>query len=143
MSADLVSSLIARLQSAVPELLLVAGAAGFAAASESNPPATPAAYVFITAESGGEGSIDEVSDIQRIESSLSVVLVVRHVGAAAGAGAAGDLQALSDAVKAALRGFAPTAEHDPMRFESAALLAFRDRHEWWQQSWKSACYEGV
>lgn len=143
MSDALIDALIDRLQSAVPELRLVAGAAGFAAASESNPPATPAAYVFLTGESGGEGSIDDGTDIQRIDNSLSVVLVVRHVGAAAGAGAASDLQTLSAAVKKALRGFAPTAEHDPLRFQSAALLAFRDRHEWWQQSWQSARYEGL
>lgn len=142
MSADLVSSLIARLQSAVPELLLVAGAAGFAAASESNPPATPAAYVFITGESGGEGSFDTPT-LQRLDQVVAVVLVLRHAGAAAGAGAATDMASLSDAARAALRGFVPSPAHEPLRLQSASLISFRDRHEWWQQTWQTATYEGV
>lgn len=142
MSTDLVSGLIDRLHSAVPELLLVAGAAGFAAVSDANPPATPAAYVFLTGEGGGEESIDEPF-IQRIDISLAVVLVIRHAGAAAGAGAAADMEILADTVRAALRGFFPSVGHEPMRFQSAALLAFRDRHEWWQQIWQTATYEGV
>lgn len=143
MSADLITGLIDRLQSEVPDLRLIAGAAGFAAASERNPPATPACYVFLTGERGDEESIDDASAIQRIDSSVSVVLVTRHAGAATGASAASDLRPLAEAVKSALRGFAPSAEHNPMRYESGALLAFRDLHEWWSQSWQTARYEGV
>lgn len=142
MSGALIDGLIERLKSEVPELRLVAGAAGFAAAADANPPATPAAYVFLAGEAGGEGAFDSPA-LQRLDLTVAVVLVVRHAGATAGAGAASDRASLADAVRAALRGYRPSVDHEPLRLQSASLLSFRDRHEWWQQTWQTATYEGV
>jgi len=143
MSDALIESILGRLRDQVEPLRLVAGAAGFSAASESNPPAVPAAYVFRTGEAASDEASIDAPFLQRIELTIAVVLVVRHVGGTPGDGAAGDLEALAQAVKAALRGFAPSTEHDPLVLQQSALVTFRDRHEWWQQTWQSATYEGV
>jgi hypothetical protein len=142
MGDALIESILGRLRDQVEPLRLVAGAAGFAAASENNPPATPAAYVFLTGESGGESAFDTPT-LQRLDQSLALVLVLRHAGAPAGAGAAADMASLSATVRTALRGFRPSPAHEPLRLQSASLLSFRDRHEWWQQTWQTATYEGV
>lgn len=137
--SDVAALVIDHLRETVESLRLVAGAAGFATSSESNPAATPAAFVFLTGESGGEDTLDEPF-IQRLEQTLAVVLVVRHAGGPSGAGAAAEMALLGEAVRTALRGFSPTEDYEPLRFQSAALVTFRDRHEWWQQTWQTASY---
>lgn len=135
----LTPAIIARLKAEVPALRIIDGAAGFQRASESNPTAVPAAYVFTVDESADENSIDEPM-IQHIEVTLAVVLVVRHVGDATGAAAGSDMDSLRDAVLVALMGYRPDADHDPLARQRSTLLTFRDGHMWWQETWATRYY---
>lgn len=136
---DLVDWIAADLRRTVPALRLVSGAAGFQAAAESNPPATPAAFVFAVQETADEPGFD-VPTIQRITASIAVVLVVRHVGDTQGGAASESMDALRADVWTALHGARLDADHEPLSFVSGGLIAFRDQHLWWQDLWSSALY---
>lgn len=132
----MIAEIIARLQSQVPTLKLVAGAAEFQAASETNPLATPAAYVLRMAENGGK-SLTAAQVTQRVAAEIGIVIVVRNVADPTGAAAGADLETLRIAVRAALLGWAPPG-CDRLEFAAGGLLAFRDGHIWWQDSYHSA-----
>lgn len=135
-SADLVRWMKARLREQMPDLL-VSGAAGFQAASESNPLATPAAYVFCVREDAETSTID-VPLSQRLKFALAVVVVVRQVADSHGDAANDVLDAVRAEIWAALHGAHLDADHEPLTFDSGAVLAFRDQHLWWQDIWLSA-----
>lgn len=132
----MIAEIIARLKAQVPALKLVGGVASFQGASESNPPALPAAFVFTVDESADENGLD-VPMIQQVEVTLAVILVVRNVVDARGAAAGTDMETLRDAVLAALLGWTPDPEHDPLARRQSTLLAFRDGHMWWQDTWST------
>lgn len=132
----MIDEIITRLRAELPVLRTVAGVADFQRASESNPKAVPAAYVFIVEESADENSVD-APFIQEVDVTLAVVLVVRHVGDTLGAAAGVDMDSLRADVLAALMGFSPIAVYDPLARRKSALLAFRDGHMWWQETWST------
>jgi hypothetical protein len=131
-----IAAIIARLIAQVPALKMVGSAAAFQQASETNPRATPAAYVFTVDESADENSLGDPM-IQKIEVTLAIVLVVRQVGDTLGAGAGADMDSLRVDVLAALLGYRPSTGHDPLARRQSALLAFRDGHMWWQETWST------
>lgn len=121
-------------------LNLVAGAAEFQKAAESNPTATPAAYVLPMDETPSANQFSG-DDIQLIRTSAAVVLVVRNVADARGAAVQADLATLRDAVKTSLLGWAPVAGYDTLSRGRSTLMAFRDSHMWWQDTYLSSFYE--
>lgn len=136
----MIAALIARLQLEVSTLKLVAGAAAFQQASETNPAATPAAYVFPVRESAGSNPV--APDVhQRVAVEIAVVLVVRNVSDAIGAASAQDMEALRGEVKAVLLGWPPATGCDALERGTGNLLAFRDGHLWWQDTYKTAFYD--
>ena len=121
-------------------LLLVAGAADFQRAVESNPAATPAAYVFTLDENAGANQV--APDVhQRGAATVGIVLVGRNVADPKGAATQQDLTTLRAAVKAKLLGWPPTSAHDPLERGRSHLLAFRDGHMWWQDAYTTAFYD--
>jgi hypothetical protein len=132
----MIDAIGARLLAEVPALKAVGAAAAFQQASETNPRSTPAAFVFIVEESADENSVD-APFIQEIDVTLAVVLVVRHVGDTLGAAAGVDMDSLRAAVLAALMGYVPLAGYDPLARRKSSLLAFRDGHMWWQETWST------
>lgn len=130
----MIAEIVARLQSQVPALKLVGGAAAFNAASQANPAATPAAFVFVVDESDDENGLEQPM-VQESTVTLAVVLVVRQVSDAQGAAAGADMDTLRQAVGAALRGWVIGAAYDPLARRQSALVAFRDGHMWWQETW--------
>lgn len=131
----MIAETIARLLAEVSALKLVAGATEFGAASESNPPATPAAYVIRLRETGGPRATYSRVE-QRVPVEIGIVLVTRNVADAKGAAAGVDMETLRSAVRTALLGWEPPAA-DPLEFGAGGLLAFRDQHLWWQDSYRS------
>lgn len=132
----MIAEIVARLIDQVPALKQIGGAAEFQAAAESNPTATPAAFVFPLRESGGASPIyGRVR--QKVSASVGVVLVVRNVADAKGAAAGGDMATLRAAVESVLLGWVPVSGRDPLEFESGALLAFRNGHMWWQDAYRT------
>jgi len=130
----LAAAIIETLQTDVPGLALIEGAAGFQSAAETNPKATPAAYVFVVDETGDELTLD--GTLQMLRVTVAVVLVVRHLGTSKGGSAAGDMESLREDVLAALIGKVPTG-CSPLSLRQSALIAFRDGHLWWQQTWET------
>lgn len=121
-------------------LKLVAGAADFQKAVESNPPATPAAYIFTLDESAGPNPV--APDVhQRVAVSVGVVLVVRNLGDTKGAAAGQDMETLRGLVKAKLLGWQPATGYDALERSRSHLLAFRDGHMWWQDAYTTAFYD--
>lgn len=135
-SADLVHWMRQRLLERIPDLQ-VSGAAGFQAASESNPLSTPSAYVFCVHEASDTSTID-LPLSQRMKFSLAVVVVVRNVTDTLGEAAYDSLDAVRAEIWAALHGAQIDADHEPLTFDSGSVLALRDRHLWWQDLWLSA-----
>lgn len=123
-------------------LHLVEGAAQFQAIVESqkNPTATPAAFVLPMRELPGDRPFSG-SDIQKFDIAVAVVLVVRNVADVKGAAALDALQALRDAVKLALLGWVPLTGYASLARGQGNLLAFKDGHLWWQDTYTSSFYE--
>ena len=136
----MISDVVTYLQTAVPALKLVGAAAQFQAAVESNPKATPAAFVISLGDDPGPSVMaDQV--IQRVATPLGIVLVVRNLSDTKGVAAGQDMEALRAAVKAALLGWQPAAEYDPLQRGRGTLLAFKDGHMWWQDIYLTATYD--
>lgn len=136
----MITEITARLKAEVSLLALVAGAADFQKASEANPTATPAAYVFVLRENAGPNGV--APDVhQRVAVEVGVILVVRNLGDVKGAAAGQDMETLRAAVKAVLLGWEPAAGYDALERGNSGLLAFRDGHMWWQDTYTTAFYD--
>ena len=69
--------------------------------------------------------------------ALGIVMAVRNVADPKGNAASVDMEALRIAVRTALLGWNATGT-DPFEFAAGGLLAFRDGHLWWQDSYRTA-----
>jgi hypothetical protein len=136
----MIETTIDRIKTNVTSLKLVAGAAGFQAAAESNPKATPAVFVIPLEENPGPSEMADVV-IQRVRIKIGVIFVIRNLSDPKGAAAKEDLDALRNLVKAELLGWQPDAAYGPCERGPGALLAFRDGHMWWQDIYQSSFYE--
>lgn len=135
----MIDEIIARLRT-LDALKLVAGAAGFQTAVESNPTVTPAAFVIPQAENPGRGlAVDVV--MQLVEASIGIVFVVRNVADPHGVAAQQDLAPLRQAVKELLLGWIPADGHAPLERGVSNLLVFQDGHMWWQDIYMTSFYE--
>lgn len=130
--------LIARLKASVPDLKDVQGGANLAALKEFPPARFPCAYVYVTAEQGGANRYMTGLTAQRRTQTLGVVLVVRNVRDAIGAAAQSDLDALRVKVDAALMGYIPAPEYEPLVFSRGALLSLGDALLWWQDDYQTS-----
>lgn len=134
----MIPEIIAQLKT-VSTLALVEGAAGFAAAADpqtgAKPKAVPAAFVLRLADSG-QPTLTFMRVEQRVAATFGIVYCVRNVADAKGGAAAGDLESVRAAGRAALLGWHPPGA-DPFEFDAGALLAFRDGYMWWQDSYRS------
>jgi len=136
----MISEVVTYLQAAVPALKQVGAAAQFQAAVESNPRATPAAFVIPLSEDPGPSTMaDQV--IQRVATSFGVVLVVKNLTDNKGVAASQDLEVLRKEVKAALLGWQPAPEFDPLQRGRGVLLTFKDGHMWWQDIYLTTTYD--
>ena len=136
----MIAETIARLQADVPTLKLVAGAAGFQKASETNPAATPAAFVFLVRDVAGPNPV--APDVhQRVGAEIAVVLVIKNVADPQGNAAGQDMDTLRGEVKAVLLGWPPAAGCDALERGTGNLLAFREGHLWWQDTYNTAFYD--
>lgn len=138
----MITETIARLEAnkATIGLKLVAGAAQFQAAADTNPTATPAAYVLPLGETPGARQFSG-DDIQKFETACAVVLALRNVADPNGGAVQGDLQALRDGIKTALLGWVPAEGFASLSRGRGGLMAFKDGHLWWQDVYTSSFYE--
>lgn len=131
----MIAAIVARLRDQVGTLSLISGAADFQKAAEANPTATPAAYVLLLTERGGPPATFSRTE-QRVDAEIGIVLVTRNLADTKGAAAGTDMATLRAAVRTALLGW-EDAGRDPMEYGAGGLLAFRDGHMWWQDSYRT------
>ena len=113
-------------------LNLVAGAADFAAAAETAPPAMPAAYVLQLQEAAGSNALS-CAVAQTVTASFGIALAVTNVTDAKGAAAQADLKTVRAAVGPALLGWTPDGDtYAPLEYAGGALLGFKNGVLWWQ-----------
>lgn len=136
----MIDEIVQRLRDTVPALKHIGKAVEFAAAVETNPPATPACFVIGLAETPG-GVMTAESCMQRVSATVGLVLVVRNVGDKTGAAASSDMETLRKLVRAQVYGWAPAAGYDPLERGQGSLLVFRDGHLWWQDLFKTTYYD--
>jgi hypothetical protein len=127
----MIDDVIAHLEASGAAFKQVGGAAQFQNAAESNPRATPAAFVIPLEENPGVSAMGDLV-IQRVAVTLGVILVVRNLSDSKGVAARQDMETLRQAVKAALLGWQPPGGYDPLERGRSGLLAFKDGHMWWQ-----------
>lgn len=138
----MIDAVIAHLEAhkAALGLRLVAGAAEFQAAADTNPTAVPAAYVLALSEVAGPNPV--APDVhQRVAVEIGVVYVVRNVADAKGAAARADMEVLRAAGKAKLLGWSPAAGYDALERSRSQLLAFKDGFMWWQDGYTTAFFD--
>lgn len=114
----------ARLRDKVGTLRLVGNAADLQEALKAAPSAVPAAFVLRT-ERGDQPQGYSSSFTQTIRVALQVVLWVRNFAGSAGSGARDDMDALQNAVRAALINWTPSTEFDALNLEAERDESFR------------------
>jgi len=133
-----ITEISARLRDQVAALKLIGSALDFAVASETEPPATPAAYVMLLREVPSPSEV-EGCVIQQIGVRIGVVYAIKNVADVKGAAAQVDLKALRAAGQTALLGWSPT-DAEPLERGPGNLLAFKNRVLWWQDEYLTNIY---
>lgn len=131
----MIANIINRLKAEARALKLVGGAADFASASETSPRAHPAAYVLPLHErTRGDEEIG-CGITQVVEATFGVAIAIVNVSDAKGGAAAADLDAIRQAVREALLGWAPDGSEDGFEYAGGALLGFVGNALWWQDAY--------
>lgn len=122
---------IERLQAEVSLLKNVAGAAELARAAEDLKQ-NPSAFVLPGAERA-TGSVTGTSVVsQQNTTRFGVVIAVQNLRDPRGDKAQEDLRTLRTAIMAALHGWQPDSDFDPIEFGGGRLLQLNDQVLWWQ-----------
>jgi hypothetical protein len=133
-----IQAIIERLDAmAKPPLIQVQGAGEYGLVAAPPPLARqPAAYVIPLADVGGANSLAAGPVRQRVVRAFGVIVLLANLRDARGQAATEALEAVPAAVRAALVGFQPTPDHDPIEFRRGQLmdvsegaLAWRDEFE--------------
>lgn len=139
----IVSEFIAKLEAIDPApFSIVAGAAEFASIDNALPVAFPAAYVLVEEEASAPSSRGTGPVLQRCEADVAVVIITDNVSDAVGGAAAGDIETLKSAVRAALVGFVPVGSQDgtPVEHVSGELLKAKNGTVWHRELFAAAFY---
>lgn len=99
----------------------------------------PAAFVLPLAMTAGDNRLT-TGFRQRHVDAVGVVMVIAAVNSPAGAGADTALEAVHEALLAALAGWQPSADHEPMEFRRGALLDVGGGLVWWQDEFDTASH---
>jgi hypothetical protein len=136
----MIDTLLARLEAnARPPLRQVEGAGEYAALTAPPPLARqPAAFVIPLTETGGPNNLAAGPVRQRIAQTFGVVLLLGNLRDARGQSAAAALVGVQQAVRAALIGFQPTADHDPIEFRRGQLIDIAEGALAWQDEFETA-----
>ena len=123
--------IIERLKEQVPDLLQVAGAAGLAQAA-TDLKQVPSAYVVPNSEraSGSRTGTTVVSQQNGVR--FAVIVAARNLRDARGDQAQADLLTLRETIMAALHGWQPQDDFDPIEYGSGRVLQLTQQVLWWQ-----------
>lgn len=120
-----VAAVITRLKETASRLRIVDGAADLDTARRTSPKTTPAAFLVTTESAQAPAGATSGQLIQRVEVSIHVVLFVRNVaGQDIGASARGEMDTLITDVRAALIGWSPSSDIEPISLRAARDEAY-------------------
>lgn len=136
----MIDSIIARLKTEGAVALRQVEGAGEYALLTAPPPLArqPAAYVIPLADVGGPNSLAAGPVRQRLAQSFGVVVLLGNLRDARGASAATALAQVQAVVRAALIGFQPTPDHDPIEFRRGQLIDVSEGTLAWQDEFETA-----
>lgn len=126
----------ARLLLADTPFALVEGANELAEVTD-RPPATPAAYVFIGAETSAENDRATGLMLQRMAVDVSVVIITENAGSKENT--ARDIETLKTWVRKKLLGFAPQ-DAEPLEHITGKLQQAKDGMVWFEDVFGTAVY---
>lgn len=134
-----IAPIIGRLQTEVPVLRVVAGAAELSAAAEgSKGLQTPCAFVTLSAEQTGDQRGMASAFVQNVQVSVSVMVVVRNYARAnLGAAAGADLLPVLSAIRTALLGWKPASADDVMNLSAGRVFDFDTGTLWWEDVYRT------
>lgn len=126
-----------RLSDECPAIRLTGGAAEFERAVEALT-AWPAAFVLPARDVADDNPFMDQMVQQNVAVEFVVVLAVRNLADDEGAAATESLEPVREAVRAALLGWQPTAEHHGCEYRSGELQAFDNGFLWWAETYRTA-----
>lgn len=132
----MIAEIKARLLEAGTPFSIVEGANQLAQV-EKRPPATPAAYVFISGEKSGANQRATSGILQKQAIALSVMLISENLGAAEDSQR--DIEALKDFVRAKLLGF-EVPDFTPLEHIEGELVQAKDGTVWFEDVYGSTRY---
>jgi hypothetical protein len=136
---DLPDTIATYLKASVAALQKVSGAADFASAGIDLKGKLPVAYVLLLSDRAGSNQLINAVE-QHVEVRFGVVLAVQNLRDAIGKNAHSDLDPIIQSVIAALLGWQPDTDHDPVLYSSGRLLQLADSVLWWQLEFTTAYY---
>lgn len=129
---------IARLQAMSSQsFALVEGAAELATLVDQ-PPALPAAYVYLADEASGENERMSGSVSQLVHADVAVVIITGNIADATGRAAAADLRLLVNSVRGSLIGWQPDGTTDVMTHVSGTLVKAKAGVLWWEEKFATS-----
>ena len=135
----MISSIISRLlETGTP--FRICGGAGDLADVKDQPPALPAAYVYLARERS-EPSDRIESVFQRTACDIGVVIVTSNLSMANNAAAAGEVDALKIYVRRQLLGFLPDGAADPLEHVEGELQQALAGTVWFEDVFSTAHYQ--
>ncbi|WP_435100831.1 phage tail terminator protein [Arhodomonas sp. AD133] len=122
---------IERLTAEVPALVSVGGAADLSAAFEAKALRTPAAYVIPGRDQAGPNKALAGAHIQRLTSTVGVVVAVRNLSDGTGEAGHRELRPIREAILTALVAWSPP-DGEPVDYAGGSLVRLRNRVLWWE-----------
>ncbi len=135
----LLAPIIAQVQT-VTGLKKVAGAAAFAAAQNTTV-TPPCAYVIPLGDNAAPNRMLSGAIEQRVTERFAVILAATNARDTQGYAANDGLETLRAAVIAALLGWQPSTDYDPIEYGKGGMLALANNIFWWQLEFVTAYYE--
>lgn len=131
---SIISQIVARLEDQCADTFRIFGLAGdLAALKDKAPLAAPAVYVFVKSEAS-EGNPNFMAVRQLTQIDIGLMLITRNIADAKGGAAAEDIEALKDAVRAALVGYEPEGCHTPIENIGGELVNASSGTVWWEHT---------
>ena len=126
----LLAPIVSRLSDQCPSLVTV-----LYALTGAVPTSYPAAYVYPLQDSAGDNPFLGAHS-QIISVRFGVEIMLKHTGQAASGGPAAEaLETIRAEVLAALKGWQPSAAHDPIAYASGRLLSFDAGMAIWREEY--------
>lgn len=103
----------------------------------SNRLSVPGCYLFRQRNQATDNKMIGITS-QNVTQSISIVIVTNNVRDARGADSSDDNEFYCEAVQAAILGWQPGSEYDPLEYNGGALASFKSGLFVWQETYKTS-----